>query len=208
MNIQSSPVKVIGLTGGIGSGKTAVSDRFATHGIAVIDADIASREVVEKGEPALNRISEHFGSEALLEDGALNRAYLRKRIFDAPEEKQWLEALLHPLIRDRIIQQINRFSQDPEYKPAYLLLVSPLLLETNQWELVDRILVVDVPREVQLARTTARDNCDPKTIEAIIAAQSPRDFKLERADDIIENTGSLNDLHNAVEKLHNQYNQA
>ena len=145
---------VVGLTGGIGSGKTAVSDRFATRGITIVDADIAARVVVEPGQPALTSIAEHFGEDILTANGELDRAALRAKVFADPDERVWLEALLHPRISECIGEQLAAA------KSAYAVLVSPLLFETNQIRFTNRVLVVDVPEELQLERTMARDDND------------------------------------------------
>ena len=173
---------IVGLTGGIGSGKTAVSDHLQSLGIDIVDADIASRTVVEPGQPALAKIAEHFGDDILLADQSLDRAALRQKIFSNPDDKQWLEALLHPLIAEEISYQLAK-AQSP-----YAIFVSPLLLEAGQDAICDRILVVDVPEELQIARTTTRDNNDEAQVKRIIASQASRQQRLEKADDIIENT--------------------
>lgn len=190
---------VIGLTGGIGSGKTAVSDRFESLGITIVDADLASRIVVEPGKPALAAISTHFGADLILADGNLNRAAMRQRIFADPAAKQWLESLLHPLIGKEIDRQLKN-STSP-----YTLLVSPLLLETSQRKRCDRILVVDVPVDVQIARASRRDNNDPTLIKSIIASQMPREERLNYADDVISNEGDLATLYQHVDTLHQKY---
>ncbi|MGH1370504.1 MAG: dephospho-CoA kinase [Cellvibrionaceae bacterium] len=190
---------VIGITGGIGSGKTAVSDHFERLGIAVVDADIASRTVVEKGTPALARIAEHFGTEVLQADGNLDRAHLRSAIFKDPEQRQWLESLLHPLIRDEIVAGLESASS------PYALLVSPLLIESGQSQLTERVLVVDVPEDLQLTRTVARDNNSEQQVKAIMAAQASRQQRLEAADDVVTNDGTLEHLKAQVEKLHQKY---
>ena len=192
---------IIGLTGGIGSGKSAVSSHFETQGITVVDADIVAREVVEYGRPALTKIAEHFGSSIITSEGALDRTALRVLIFKDKSERKWLESLLHPLIREEIIKQLKQ-SQSP-----YSILSSPLLLETDQHSMVDRILVVDVPVEVQIERTIDRDNNSLEQIEAIISSQSSRDFKQQKADDIILNTGTIESLHEKVSVLHQRYLQ-
>ncbi len=190
---------VIGLTGGIGSGKTAATDRFAALGISIVDADIASRIVVEPGTPALSRIAEHFGTEILLNDGSLNRATLRKIIFADPAEKVWLEKLLHPLIAEEIKRQLE------SARSPYVVFVSPLLTESSQHELCDRILVIDAPEELQLERTIQRDNNDAAQVQRIIASQASREYRLTHADDVIENTGSLENLSQQVAALHSRY---
>jgi dephospho-CoA kinase len=190
---------VVGLTGGIGSGKTAVSDRFAARGIAVVDADVAARIVVEPGQPALVVITEHFGEDMLTTDGRLNRAALRARVFSDPAEREWLEALLHPRISECIAEQLAAASS------AYAVLVSPLLFETNQVRFTDRVLVVDVPEELQLERTMARDNNDEAQVRAIMAAQASREDRLDKADDVIVNDAGLESLDARVEELHEHY---
>ena len=190
---------VVGLTGGIGSGKTAVSDRFAALGIAIVDADVASRVVVEPGRPALVDIAEHFGAEVIDAGGALDRAALRTRVFSDPNERRWLEQLLHPRIADEIRSGIAGATS------PYTMLVSPLLLEAGQAAYANRILVVDVPVDVQIARTMARDDNDEAQVRRIIAAQSPREDRLARADDVIENDEGLDALDRAVAELHSRY---
>ena len=192
---------VVGLTGGIGSGKTAVSDRFKQLGIDVVDADIASRTVVALGSPALASITNRFGEGILLADHTLNRAALRTKIFIRAEDKQWLESLLHPLIAAEIRKGINS-AQSP-----YVVFVSPLLVESSQKDLCDRLLIVDVPEEVQLQRTMQRDNNDKEQVKRIIASQTSRQQSLQQADDIIENTGSIQELQRKVEALHQNYLQ-
>jgi len=192
---------IIGLTGGIGSGKSAVSERFVAAGIKVVDADYASRVVVEKGQPALDKIAEHFGAEILLEDGTLNRAGLREKIFATPSERKWLEALLHPLINQYIFAELANATT------AYAILENPLLFETGQAERCDRILVVDVPVELQVERVMARDNNPEKQVRAIIDAQIPRQERLKRADDVIVNDKDLAHLDAETTRLHQSYLQ-
>ena len=192
---------IIGLTGGIGSGKSAVSKIFEEHDITVVDADIVAREVVEPGMPALTQIAEHFGAQLITPEGALDRAALRVLIFKNESERKWLESLLHPLIREEIIQQLKQ-SQSP-----YSILSSPLLLETDQHSMVDIILVVDVPVEVQIERTVQRDNNSFEQVNAIIKSQSSRAVKQQKADDIILNTGTIESLHEKVGVLHQRYLQ-
>jgi dephospho-CoA kinase len=190
---------VVGLTGGIGSGKTAVSDHFQSLGICVVDADLASRVVVEPGRPALEKIAEHFGSEMLLPDGNMNRALMREKIFANPDEKRWLEALLHPLIREEIVAGLENASS------PYALLVSPLLVEAGQNALTQRVLVVDVPEELQLSRTMSRDSNSADQVRAIMASQASREQRLGYADDVIVNDSSLEALQQKVEELHQSY---
>ena len=190
---------IVGLTGGIGSGKTAVSDRFQALGITVVDADLASRTVVEKGRPALAAIAEHFGEQILREDGSLDRAALRQRVFADKDQRKWLEALLHPQIFTEIQAQLTA-STSP-----YSILVSPLLVETGQNRLTQRILVVDVAEDIQLSRAAARDNNSVEQVKAIMAAQASREQRLGYADDTIVNDKGLDELDRAVEELHRQY---
>ena len=188
----------VGLTGGIGSGKSTVARLFGDLGVHWVDADDVAREVVEPGTPALARIAEHFGEEILTSGGALDRAQLRGIVFQEPEERVWLESLLHPVIREELIRQLN-----PEnYQLPYVLLVSPLLLETDQHELVDRILVIDVPTDVQIKRTMSRDTNSREQVERIIAAQMPREQRLARADAIIDNNRPLDEVERQVRELH------
>lgn len=192
---------IVGLTGGIGSGKSAVSSRFEQLGINVVDADVVAREVVVCGSYALSEIAAHFGSGILKQDGSLDRQKLRQQIFDNPQEKTWLENLLHPIIRSKIITQLHH-SESP-----YAILVSPLLLETSQHELVDRILVVDATEEMQIARASLRDANSVEQIKKIMATQMERSTRCARADDIIHNYGDLHALELEVHRLHLHYLQ-
>ncbi|PTB98844.1 dephospho-CoA kinase [Marinobacter sp. Z-F4-2] len=205
---------VIGLTGGIGSGKSTVARLFGELGVHWVDADDVAREVVEPGTPALARIAEHFGDEIITSDGALDRAQLRGIVFEKPEERVWLESLLHPIIREELIRQLNPpLSPSPspargeggEYELPYVLLVSPLLLETDQHELVDRIIVIDVPKAVQLERTMARDTNSREQVERIIAAQMSREDRLARADEVVDNDRPLEDVTRQVRELHERF---
>ncbi|MGK0500794.1 MAG: dephospho-CoA kinase [Oceanicoccus sp.] len=189
----------VGITGGIGSGKTAASDRFQQLGIDIIDADIASRVVVEPGRPALASIARHFGNDILTADGNLDRAALRQLIFAEPSQKQWLEALLHPLIAAEIKQQLQAATS------PYVIFVSPLLIETEQHKLCHRILVIDIPESQQIARTSQRDNNDITQIKRIIASQASRQQRLDKADDVIENKQTIDILEQKVDKIHQYY---
>lgn len=192
---------VIGLTGGIGSGKTAASDHFSHLGIEIVDADIASRVVVEPGKPALTQIAEHFGEAILLADQTLNRAALREKIFANPDDKKWLEALLHPLIAEEITRGLAAATS------PYVIFVSPLLIESDQKSFCNRLLVIDVPEQLQLERTTKRDNNDEAQVKRIIASQASRQQRLDLADDVIDNTNGLDELLAKVENMHQQYLQ-
>lgn len=192
---------IIGLTGGIASGKTTVADLFSELGIDLVDADVVAREVVAIGTPALDKIAQHFGSRVIQDNGELNRSELRRIIFNDESDKQWLNSLLHPLIRTTIADQLSTCQSH------YCLLVAPLLLENNMQEMVHKVLVVDVDVDTQIARTVARDNSSIEQTQAIIAAQIPREQRLAQADFIIKNTGMLNKLTNDVKKLHHEYSK-
>ena len=188
---------VVGIAGGIGSGKTAVSDRFAEHGIVVVDADVASRDVVRPGEPGLAAIAERYGSAVINGSGELNRAALRERIFSDPDERRWVERLLHPAINHLIAERLA------DATSPYALLVNPLMRARDPR--ANRILVVDVSEDVQVARTMARDSVDEEQARAIIASQLPRKERLAFADDVIVNDGTLDALDSPVENLHARY---
>lgn len=190
---------IVGLTGGIGSGKSQASNRFAQHGIRVVNADVVAREVVMPGSPALQKIAQRFGDDILDDNGALNRRKLRDIIFQSATEKQWLEALLHPLINAEIRNQLTASTS------IYSILESPLLLETKQYELVDRIIVVDVNEMTQIERASLRDNNDAQQIKAIMQTQLSRQERCARAHDIIQNHGSIDELDRQVDKLHLLY---
>lgn len=194
-----SQVFTIGLTGGIGSGKSAVADQFRRLNIVVIDADQAARQAVAAGSDTLKIIADHFGESALQEDGTLNRAYIRKMVFGDPQQRQWLESLLHPIIRhliDDALQQANG---------PYAILESPLLLETDQYRQVDRVLVIDVPEKVQIQRATKRDDSSETEIRAIMKSQLSRQERLAKADDVLDNSGPPGDLAAVVAQLHEHY---
>lgn len=190
---------IIGLTGGIGSGKSEACKRFAERGILVVDADIVAREVVKPGQTALTQISMHFGANILDTTGNLNRSKLREIIFSDPTEKQWLESLLHPIINAEIRHQLAHATS------AYAILASPLLLETQQFQLVDRILVIDTSEQLQIERASQRDKNNEAQIKAIMQTQLTRQERCARATDIIQNHGSISELDAQVEKLHQLY---
>lgn len=187
---------VVGVTGGIGSGKSAVTRQLEALGIQVVDADIVAREVVEPGEPALALIAEHFGADVLTAQGQLDRRQLRSIVFADDKKRTWLENLLHPLIRDRILQQLEAAQS------AYTVLASPLLLETDQHLLVNHIVVVDVEEDQQISRTASRDNSSEEQVRAILAAQMSRQERLNRADSVVDNRGELAALADQVSSLH------
>ena len=190
---------VVGITGGIGSGKSAVTRCFEQRGITVVDADVVARMVVEPGTPALAAIAEHFGADILQADGSLDRAALRSRVFSDETQRHWLERLTHPLIGQEILDQISA-SRSP-----YTILSSPLLLDTGQKDLVDCVVVVDTPEELQLSRTVQRDSNDEAQVKRIMAAQMGREDRLERADMVIDNSRSLEELDDQVEELHKEF---
>tara|TARA_B100000401_G_scaffold342522_1_gene240689 strand:- start:1411 stop:2007 length:597 start_codon:yes stop_codon:yes gene_type:complete len=190
---------VVGLTGGIGSGKTVASDRFEELGVKVVDADIASRVVVEIGKPALSSIEGQFGSDVISDDGSLNRAKLREIIFKDDEAKSWLESLLHPLIGQHILDEIASATS------RYVILVSPLLFETTQFQMCNRTLLIDVPKDIQILRTAKRDKVPESQVEKIIASQMDRDQKIGKADDVIVNDGEIGDLISKIDKIHQRY---
>ncbi len=191
---------VIGLTGGIGSGKTTIANMFGDLGVDLIDADIVAREVVAPNSEALITIKDRFGDDFILPDGELDRTKLRHQIFNSEEDKQWLNNLLHPLIRQSLLAQIN------EPRSSYCILIAPLLIENGLVEYVDRVLVIDVCEEVQIERTILRDNSNKSTIESIIKSQIPRKERLTAADDIIDNsTNDFSAIKQRVSSLHQSY---
>ena len=190
---------VVGLTGGIGSGKSAVSDRFAALGIEIVDADVASRVVVEPGQPALQAIADHFGPELITAEGALDRTALRHKVFADDAERDWLQHLLHPLINAHIAERLG------SAESAYAILAHPILIETGQTRICNRVLVVDVPESVQVERTMSRDNNTEEQVRNIMAAQASRETRLAAADDVIVNDQDLEHLDRAVTRLHSEY---
>lgn len=189
---------VLGLTGGIGSGKSAASHWFETQGIVVVDADVVAREVVEPGQLALTQIHQAFGDWVLL-NGELNRRALREHIFKEPAARKTLEAITHPAIRQSIIQQLQAA------RSAYVVLVSPLLFESNQHELTQRNLLIDASEELQIQRASQRDGQSIEQIRKIIQVQMSRAEKRQRADDIVLNDGHLEHLYAQLEPLHQHY---
>lgn len=187
---------ILGVTGGIGCGKTAATERFSDHGITVVDADTIAHQIVEPGEAALEKIVEHFGKHILQLNGELNRQALRHIIFENDKEREWLENYLHPLIRSRTLEEVKH-SQSP-----YTILSAPLLLEKNLTHLVDRVLVIDCSEAIQIDRTCRRDNSSIPDVQKIMQQQVSRRERLAKADDVITNNGSLDSLYNAVDQYH------
>lgn len=190
---------VVGLTGGIGSGKSTVADLFAELGAPVIDADRLARELVTPGQPALDEIIAQFGNVCLQADGTLDRTWLRERIFSDPPSKQQLEAIMHPKIRQRMEQLLA------EIRTPYCIFVIPLLLEARQTDLVDRIVVVDLPEKEQLKRVAARDSLPHHVILDIMSTQTDRETRLAAADDIIDNDTDPAALGKRIQELHMQF---
>ncbi len=190
---------IIGLTGGIGSGKSAATRCFEKKGVPIVDADIVARDVVAPGSEGLSALTRLFGSKVLLNDGSLNRAALRELVFNNEEKKTLLESILHPLIKARSAELLQA-AQGP-----YAIYSAPLLIESKGHNNVDRIVVVDVPEEVQLQRASQRDGQSPEQIKAIMKTQLSRVDRLSYADDIVDNAGDLNALQQQVEQLHQKY---
>ena len=190
---------VVGLTGGIGSGKSTAGKYFEALGIEVINVDLISKNLVETDLDLHLKISGYFGKKSLLGDGSLNRLYIRDEIFNSSKKKMWLEELLHPLIKDQVLKSLGYSLSE------YVILESPLLLETDQYKLTDRVLVIDVSKEVQILRVRKRDKISEDAIEAIITSQMPRMQKLKLANDVIENTGSIEKFKLKIECLHKSY---
>ena len=193
---------VVGLTGGIGSGKTTVSDLFAALGAEVIDADVISRSLLQPGTEAFDAVVEHFGSGILRADGSLDRQALRSIVFADPAERAWLEACLHPRIRAETLRRIH------EARKSWVLLSVPLLLEGREaYGFVDRILVVDVPEDLQLQRTVRRDGSNEAEVRAIMASQMPRAERLAHADVVLHNDGDLESLKTRVAQLYQEFEE-
>ena len=190
---------ILGLTGGIGSGKSAVVEEFGRLGVHWVDADHAARWVVEPGRPALASIVERFGETVLAQDGSLDRAALRGLVFRDAAQRKWLEELLHPLIRQEIAEHLARATS------PYAIMVSPLLVESGQYRQVDRVLVVDVPEALQVERASRRDQSSEAQIRAILEAQASREERLRHADDVLINDRDRAWLRQEVERLHNVY---
>lgn len=193
----------VALTGGIGSGKSRVADCFTRLGVEVIDTDIIARELTASDGPVLDRIREIFGTGVMRDDGSLDRAALRARVFADPAQRKQLESILHPLIRERVARRLHASNAD------YVLLVVPLLVESGAyWELVDRVLLVDCAPAEQIQRVTSRDGVSREIAEAMLAAQASPYDRRARADDVIDNNGDGSNIEGEVARLHRRYLQA
>ena len=192
---------VVGLTGGIASGKTTVANLFAEFGIDLVDADVIAREEVSIGSDGLKAIAQHFGQSLLLTDGSLDRAALRAQVFDNPQQRLWLNNLLHPMIRQKMLDQVQASTS------AYVIMVVPLLFENHLDSLVDTTLVVDIAPELQISRTMQRDGVSKQQVEHILESQMTREQRLAKADNIIDNQGEYELLRSQVLRLHQQYLQ-
>ena len=190
---------IIGLTGGIGSGKSTVAELFRELGVPVYDADVEARRLVEPGQPTLHLLTREFGPQILQRDGSLDRAILRTLAFSDADQRRRLESMLHPPIRAALQKHIATTTS------PYCIVVIPLLFESGQRDLVKRVLVVDTPEAQQISRTVARSGLDHATVKHIMAAQLSRAQRLAQADDVIANTSSLDTLHAHIETLHANY---
>ena len=197
--IDQHPPYIVALTGGIASGKTLISNEFARLGVPVIDTDVIAHEIVEPGQPALKEIERMFGGQIVDENGSLKRSKLRALIFSDPDARKKLESILHPRIREKVNRAITELTTD------YCILVIPLLVERADYPNVNRILVVDVEPETQITRLIARDNCSREQARQALAAQANRAQRLKIADDILNNSGSLEQALNEVQELHKKY---
>lgn len=193
------PDLVIGLTGGIASGKTVVSRYFEHLGVPVIDADVVAREVVEPGEAGLDAVVKEFGAEILDDKGRLDRRRLRSLVFENPSGRRSLESMLHPLIRQRMEAQLDKLNDD------YAILAIPLLLETGQTDMVDRVLVVDASESAQIERSRKRDGVAEEEVRQIMSSQASRADRLAQANDVIENNGTIDELRQRVRRLDEFY---
>lgn len=190
---------IVGLTGGIGSGKTTIANMFSELGVPLIDADVIARELVAINAPAYNEIKQKFGSSILLENSELNRRKLREQVFSCDDDRVWLNNLLHPMIRDEMVKRAKKLNS------IYAIMVVPLLFENGLQDIVNRVLVIDVPKSVQIARTISRDTINKVQVEAILKKQISRDDRLAKADDIVDNQGQIETLKTQVLALHKKY---
>ena len=200
LSLLKGRIPLIGLTGGIGSGKTAVSDLLAKLGAGIVDTDLIAHQITAPHGAAIALIEKQFGSDFISADGALNRDKMRSLVFSKPEARKSLEAITHPLIRQETSKQALRISKE---SAPYLVFVVPLLLESGSWNsLIDLLVVVDCPIDTQIQRVMQRSNLPREELERILAAQASREERLKHADVVIENQGSLQDLEVEVQNLH------
>ncbi len=192
----------VGLTGGIASGKTTISNLFAAQGVPIIDTDVISRTLLQPGERAFSQVVDHFGESILADDGGIDRAELRRIVFGQAEQKSWLEAMLHPLIFQR-----SHDAMKQQAGAVYVMVVIPLLFETNFQALIDRILVVDCPADVQIERLMRRDRIDETLARSMLAQQLGNEQRIARAHDVIHNASDDSGLEQQVHQLHRQYRQ-
>ena len=191
----------VGLTGGIGSGKSTAAQRFEELGVPIVDADVIARNVVEPGKPALEEVIAAFGDKVVNSNGELDRTELRKIVFEDRDHKALLESILHPRIHDEILRQLDHLSA------PYCIVVIPLLAESKRIYPLDRVLVIDLPHALQLERTSARDQQSEEKIDKIIQSQSSRKKRLSLADDVVENSGTVELLYERIDLLHQKYTE-
>jgi dephospho-CoA kinase len=195
---------IIGLTGGIGSGKSEAAKQFALLGVPIVDADVISHELTASGQPILAEIRRIFGKDFITADGTLNRPKLRAHVFENTNERLKLEALLHPAIHDLALQRLSE--NEAKLHPAYQLLVMPLLFENNRYDgVTHKTLVIDCDEDIQIKRAMARSNMTEKEVKAMMAAQVSRATRLKRADEVIENNGTLTDLTEKIAEIHKKF---
>lgn len=194
---------IVALTGGIGSGKSEAAGLFAQLGVPVVDTDVIAHELTAKGSPILSEIEHMFGAEVLNEDGSLNRSRLRAHVLSSPVERIRLEGLLHPVIYERAIECLK--NNESKLQPQYQVLVIPLLFENNRYHsVINKILVIDCDENTQVTRAMARSKLSKDEVKALMAAQTSRKVRLNGADEVIENNGSIAELNEKVNKLHNK----
>jgi dephospho-CoA kinase len=195
---------IIGLTGGIGSGKSEAAKQFALLGVPIVDADVIAHELTASGQPILAEISRIFGKDFITADGMLNRPKLRAHVFENTNERLKLEALLHPAIHDLALQRLSE--NEAKLHPTYQLLVMPLLFESNRYDgVTHKTLVIDCDEDLQIKRAMARSNMPEKEVKAMMAAQISRATRLKRADEVIENNGTLTDLTEKIAEIHKKF---
>jgi dephospho-CoA kinase len=196
---------IVGLTGGIGAGKSTVAQYFRDCGVLIIDTDEIARQLLEPNQPLLKEVVQYFGEKILQKDGALNRIKLRSLVFESTANRHWLEALLHPRIKEKVLEYSHHQKVRTEKKAPYFIVDIPLLIEAHFEDIVDRILVVDCPLNLQIERIQKRDATPVNVIQQIIQSQVDRNTRLQKADNVLENTDTLESLKNKVFALHHYY---